>query len=67
MIDVNEEDIEKACKELVDMAPAPMNTMLQKQPRDEAVKKKLARKAMVVVNVPPTAGTLIFISVTVLK
>jgi hypothetical protein len=39
------------------MTPAPMNTMLEKQPRNEAIKKMIERKEMVVANVPPTAGT----------
>ncbi len=43
-------------KELVDMTPDPMNSMLEKQPRNEAIKKMLDRKEMVVTNIPPTAG-----------
>ena len=46
--------LEEAAKELKDMTPAPMNTMLEKQPRDEAIKKVNNRKKMTVVDVPPT-------------
>jgi hypothetical protein len=35
-----------------------MNTMLIKQSRDEAVKKREKRKMMVTKDVPPTAGSL---------
>ena len=36
------------------MTPEPMNTMLTKQPKDEAIKKRKERKLMVVEEVPPT-------------
>ena len=57
MLSAESDEIKKAYKELVDMTPAPMNTMLEKQPRNEAIKKMIERKEMVVANVPPTAGT----------
>ena len=41
--------------ELVAMTPAPMNTMLEKQPRQEAIEKRAQRKSMVVHDVPQTA------------
>ena len=34
--------------------PLPMNTMLEKQPRDEAISKKQDRESMVVADIPPT-------------
>ena len=40
--------------ELKEMTPAPMNTMLEKQPREEANQKWQARKRLSVENVPPT-------------
>ena len=48
--------LKKESKNLKEMTPQPMNTMLLKQPRDEAIKKRSERKAMVVKDVPPTAG-----------
>ena len=41
------------------MTPKPMNVMLNKQPRDEAIKKRNERRAMVVKDVPPTATGMI--------
>jgi hypothetical protein len=38
------------------MTPSPMNTMLEKQPRTEAIKKMIERKEMVVANVSPAEG-----------
>lgn len=46
--------LQKACDELDEMTPAPMNTMLEKEEREVAVKKKNARKSLVVEDVPPT-------------
>eukprot|EP00795_Rhopilema_esculentum_P009988 gene9988-18612_t len=45
-----------AQKTLEDQAPAPINTMLTKQPREEAIIKQAERKAMVTLDVPPTNG-----------
>jgi hypothetical protein len=41
-------------KELEMMEPAPMNTMLQKQPREEATEAWRKRKSIVVQEVPGT-------------
>ena len=46
MLNAGDEKLEEATQELVKMAPPPMERMLVKQSRE-----------MVVVNVPPTAGT----------
>ena len=54
MVNASKEEIVSAHKELVEMSPDPIHTMLQKQPREEAMQKMLKRKEMVVVNVPPT-------------
>ena len=51
----NEEAVEGACKILADMTPAPMNTMLDKQPKDEAIAKTKQWAELVAVDVPPTA------------
>lgn len=44
----------EAADELRDITPPPMNTMLEKQSRDDAVAKSMERKAMGTVSVPPT-------------
>ena len=36
------------------MTPLPMNSMLNKQSKDEAIQKHSARKAMTTIDVPPT-------------
>ncbi|CAB4033725.1 Hypothetical predicted protein, partial [Paramuricea clavata] len=54
MLSAESDEIKKAYKELVNMTPAPMNTMLEKQPRNEAI-KMIEHKGMVVANIPPTA------------
>jgi len=38
------------------MVPPPMNTMLDKQPREEAIRKQKERSSMVSKDVPPTAA-----------
>ena len=48
--------LKKESKYPKEMMPQPMNTMLVKQLRHEAIKKRSERKAMVVKDVPPTAG-----------
>ena len=48
-------NIANAVKELTDTSPAPMNTMLEKQPRADALKKRAERQLMTVKDVPPTA------------
>ena len=37
--------------------PAPMNTMVEKQPREEAIEKRAKGKKMVVEDVPPPTTT----------
>lgn len=56
MINTSKEELGSACRELLKMVPPPMNTMLVKQSREEAVQKLTQRRQMVVVDVPPTAG-----------
>lgn len=43
-----------AAEKLKEKSPAPMNEMLQKEPRDVALKKKDDRSKMTVKDVPPT-------------
>ena len=44
----------KAAKELKEMTPPPMNTMLDKETRESALDTREKRKKMTVKNVPPT-------------
>ena len=46
--------LEEAQKELKEMTPPPMNTMLVKESKNVALEKKEKRKTMIVDNVPPT-------------
>ena len=67
MLSAEYDEMETAYKELVDMTPDPMNSMLEKQPRNEAIKKMLDHKEMVVTNIPPTAGNTALQSETSIK
>lgn len=46
--------LEVAMQELSAMNPPPMNTMLERQAREEAVMKRTERKGKTVKDVPPT-------------
>jgi hypothetical protein len=46
--------LENARQKLDAMTPAPMHTMLQKEPRDVAIRKQHVRKNLVVEDIPPT-------------
>lgn len=48
------EQLAAATQELNEMTPAPMNTMLEKQPVAEAIEKRRRRRAMIVEDIPPT-------------
>ena len=51
----------EASKELTEMTPVPMNTMLEQQPRSEAIEKKIKRRALANIDVPPiTPGKLLY-------
>ena len=50
----SKDDLDDAASRLKRMTPAPMNSMLKKQPRGEAIEKREKRKSMVVADVPPT-------------
>lgn len=53
--------LEGGCKELLEMTPANMDTMLSaKQSKEDALKKKKARESMVVEDVPPTMTSTVF-------
>lgn len=49
----SKDELEEAARKLKNMNPAPMNTMLQKQPREEAIEKRIKTSKMVVEDVPP--------------
>ena len=46
--------LKKAREELKTMTPPAMNTMLEKQPKSEAIKKREERRLMQVKDVPPS-------------
>lgn len=48
------DDLKEAAKALKKNTPVAMNTMLTKQPKEEAIKKREERQKMVVKDVPPT-------------
>ena len=50
----SKDELEEAARKLKNMTPAPMNTMLQKQPREEAIEKRIKRAKMIAEDVPPT-------------
>lgn len=52
--EIDSDRLKKAATELEALAPAPMNTMLDKQNKVEAIQKHIARKEMVTEEVPPT-------------
>ena len=43
-------------RELSDMNPLPMNTMLERQSKEKAIVKRTERKAKTVKDVPPTTA-----------
>lgn len=47
------EELKGAADKLKDMTPPPMNTMLEKESRSSAVKKKIDRSKKITQNVPP--------------
>ena len=56
----SDNSLEDACKELQEMTPTPMNTMLEKESREAAIRKKSTRKGLVAEHVPPTTPCNIF-------
>ena len=49
---IRDKKLGDAINELRDLAPEAMNTMLDKQPREEAIQKKKSRESMPVLPVP---------------
>lgn len=52
---LNKQQLQDAFIELKNMVPDPMNTMLEKQPREEAIRKRTERIRMVAKDIPSTA------------
>ena len=48
------DELKGAADKLKDMTPSPMNTMLEKESRSSAVKKKIERSKKITEDVPPT-------------
>ena len=53
-LSIKAKTLKKAREELKTVTPAPMNTMLEKQPKFEAIKKREDRRQMQVKDVPPS-------------
>lgn len=54
-LETTKEQVEAAKFELKEMTPLPMNSVLDKQPVEEAVQKRAERRNMTVHNIPATA------------
>ena len=54
-LESTKEELSAVALQLKEMAPAPMNSMLDKQPREEAIEKRAKRMKMTVEDVPPTS------------
>lgn len=53
---LSKEQLQGVVQNLKEMTPEPMNSMLvDKQPREEAIRKRAERLSMVTRDVPPTA------------
>ncbi len=53
--------LNEATDELIAMTPKPMNSMLEKQSKPDAIQKLLGRRALVNMSVPPTTPGVYFI------
>ncbi|XP_028416037.1 uncharacterized protein LOC114539599 [Dendronephthya gigantea] len=51
---IQEDKLDKARNDIKQMTPLPMNTMLEKQSKVDAILKKARRQSMTTLNVPPT-------------
>ena len=50
----HEDSLASAAKQLQEMTPSPMNSMLEKESQETALRKKQKRQSVTVQNVPPT-------------
>lgn len=55
-LQMTDEEQKGARKKLQELTPAPMDTMLRKQPREEALQKREKRLKMTTKEVPPTTS-----------
>ena len=55
--------LQEALDELTAMTPEPMNTMLEKQPKQVAIQNLLSRRTLVNMSVPPTTPGILFWSI----
>ena len=53
-MNASKDELKDAATELQEKVPAPMNTMLEKLSRVEALQKRAERSKMVIKDVPPT-------------
>ena len=60
----SKDNLKDAATKLQEETPAPMNTMLEKQPRAEALQKRAERSKMVTKDVPPTTPGIKAVSYT---
>ena len=51
---IKNKELQNAIDDLVKQRPPPMNTMLDKQPREEAIEKRKKIDSMKLIDVPPT-------------
>lgn len=56
MTTMDKKTLNAAKTKLIEMTPSPMNSMLEKQPKQDAIKIHLERKQMKAIDVPPTAA-----------
>ena len=57
---LSKQQLQDACNYMKKMVPQPMNSMLDKQPREEAIRMREKRMNMVTTAVPPTAPSGVF-------
>ncbi|CAH3026729.1 unnamed protein product [Porites evermanni] len=60
---LRKQQLQDACNDMKKMVPQPMNSMLDKQPREEAIRMREKRMNMVTTAVPPTAPSETFYSI----
>ncbi|XP_067024374.1 uncharacterized protein [Acropora muricata] len=53
---LNKQQLQDTCSDLKTIVPEPMNTMLEKEPRELAITKQVERSSIVVKDVPPTTA-----------
>lgn len=53
-MNASKDEFKDAATKLQEKVPAPVNTMLEKQSKGEALQKRAERSKMVVKDVPPT-------------